>query len=118
MEDVKWLLKKYGSLIVLMVIIVITGSIILGKRGSEKNAEEVWEPPVVIESTETVKEDESIECFVEESGGTAQISPIEILESVSILTAEEEQNLQDEAMSAAEHCMEFYKEVEIAYPGT
>lgn len=118
MEDVKWLLKKYGSLIVLMVIIVITGSIILGKRGSEKNAEEVWEPPVVIESTETVKEDESIECFVEESGGTAPISPMEILESVSILTAEEEQNLQDEAMSAAEHCMEFYKEVEIAYPGT
>ena len=45
MEDVKWLLKKYGLLIVLMVIIVVICSIIFGKRGSEKNAEEVWEPP-------------------------------------------------------------------------
>lgn len=67
MEDVKWLIKKYGFFIVLMVIIVITGSIVLGKRGSEKNAEEVWEPPVIIESREAVKEDESMECFAEES---------------------------------------------------
>lgn len=48
MEDVKWLLKKYGFLIVLMVVIVVICSIIFGKRGSEKNAEEVWEPPVEI----------------------------------------------------------------------
>ena len=67
MEDVKWLIKKYGFFIVLMVIIVITGNIVLGKRGSEKNAEEVWEPPVIIESREAVKEDESMECFAEES---------------------------------------------------
>lgn len=53
MEDVKWLLKKYGSLIALMVIIVITGSIVLGKRSSERNAEEVWEPPIEILSDNT-----------------------------------------------------------------
>jgi len=47
-KDVKWLLKKYGFLIVLMVIIVVICSIIFGKRGSEKNAEEVWEPLVEI----------------------------------------------------------------------
>lgn len=58
MEDVKWLLKRYGSLIVLMAVIVITGSIALGKRDTERNVEEVWEPPVVIESTEAVKEEE------------------------------------------------------------
>lgn len=58
MEDVKWLLKRYGSLIVLMAVIVITGSIALGKRDTERNVEEVWEPPVVIESTEAVKEKE------------------------------------------------------------
>lgn len=39
-------------------------------------------------------------------------------EPVSILTAEEEQELQDEAMAAARQCMEIYKEVEIAYPET
>ena len=118
MEDVKWLIKKYGFFIVLMVIIVITGSIVLGKRGSEKNAEEVWEPPVIIESREAVKEDESMECFAEESEEPATISPMEVLEPVSILTAEEELNLQDEAMSAAEQCMELYKGVEILYPET
>lgn len=118
MEDVKWILKKYGSLIVLMVIIVIIGSIILWKRGSEKNAEEVWEPPVIIESTEDIKEDELIEYFAEESGNPTEVFIGETSEPVSILTAEEEQDLQKEAMSAAEQCMGLYKEVEIAYPGT
>lgn len=118
MEDVKWLIKKYGFFIVLMVIIVIISSIVLGKRCSEKNAAEVWEPPVIIESTEVVKEDESIECFLEESGDPAEVYIGETSEPVSILTAEEEQNLQKEAMAAAEQCMELYKKVEIAYPET
>ena len=118
MEDVKWLIKKYGFFIVLMVIIVIIGSIVLGKRGSEKNAEEVWEPPVIIESREDIKENESMEGFAEAFGEPVKVSPMETSEPVSILTAEEEQNLQDEAMSAAEQCMELYKEVEIAYSET
>ena len=118
MEDVKWLLKRYGSFIVLIVVLVITGSIALGKRDTERNTEEVWEPPVVIKSTEAVKEDEPIECFVEESPNPAETPIGEKSEPVSILTAEEEQNLQDEAMSAAEQCMELYKEIEIAYPET
>ena len=67
MEDVEWLLKRYGSFIVLMVVIVIIGSIALGKRDTERNTEEVWEPPVVIESTEALKEDESLQCFEENS---------------------------------------------------
>ena len=118
MVDVKWHLKKYGFFIVLMVMVVITGNIVLGKRGSEKNTEEVWEPPVIIESMEEAKEEEPIEYFVEEFVEPAEAFPLETSEPVSILTAEEEQNLQDEAMSAAKLCMELYKEVEIAYPGT
>ena len=64
--DVKWLFKKYGFFIVLMVMVVITGNIVLRKRGSGKNTEEVWEPPVIIESMEEAKEEEPIEYFVEE----------------------------------------------------
>ncbi|MDE6203479.1 MAG: ATP F0F1 synthase subunit B, partial [Lachnospiraceae bacterium] len=45
-EEVKWILKKYGFLIALIVIVVIVSSIVLGKRGPEKNAEVVWEPQV------------------------------------------------------------------------
>ena len=65
-----------------------------------------------------VKEDESIEYFGEESPNPVEAPIGEKSEPVSILTAEEEQNLQDEAMSAAKLCMELYREVEIAYPGT
>lgn len=61
MVDVKWHLKKYGFFIVLMVMVVITGNIVLGKRGSGKNTEEVWEPPVIMESMEEVKEEEPTE---------------------------------------------------------
>lgn len=118
MEDVKWLLKRYGSLIALMAVIVIIGSIALGKRDTERNAEEVWEPLVVIESTEAVKEDEPIECFGEESPNPAETPIGEKSEPVSILTAEEEQNLQDEAMSEVEQYMELYKEIKITYPET
>ncbi len=115
MEDVKWLFKRYDFLIVLMAVIVITGSIALGKRDTKRNTEEEWEHPVVIESTEAVKEDESVECFGEETPTPAEAPIGEKSEPVSILTAEEEQDLQDEAMSAAEQCMELYKEIEIAY---
>ena len=41
MVDVKLLFKKYGFFIVLMVMVVITGNIVLGKRGSKNNKEEV-----------------------------------------------------------------------------
>ena len=61
MVDVKWHLKKYVFFIVLMVMVVITGNIVLGKRGSGKNTEEVWEPPVIMESMEEVKEEEPTE---------------------------------------------------------
>lgn len=91
MEDVKWLLKRYGSFIVLMVVLVITGSIALGKRDTERNTEEVWEPLVVIENTEAVKENESVECFGEEFPNPAETPIGEMSEPVSILTAEEEQ---------------------------
>ena len=55
---------------------------------------------------------------MEEFGEHAEAFPLETSEPVSILKTEEEQNLQDEAMSAAKLCMELYREVEIAYPGT
>ncbi len=72
-----------------MVIIVIAGSIVLEKRDAKGHTEE--EPPNPTEAP------------IGENGGSA-----------SILTAAEEQSLQDEAMLAARQCMEFYRESEIA----
>ena len=54
MEDLKWLLRKCGLLILLLLIFVIVGVICWGKMHEEeqKVAEEVWEPPVEIENSE------------------------------------------------------------------
>lgn len=110
MENIKWLIKKYGFYIVLIIMLTMM-SIILGRKNSEKKAEEVWEPPVAVEREEIKTEDEEAEDSV---GDLTKIPIEEALEPVSILTAEEEQNLRDEAMSAAEQCREFYKGMPIS----
>lgn len=111
-------LTENRILLLFIIIIVIISSILLGKGGSEKSAEEVEESPVTINSTEIVTEDKSSEIFVGEPAESSEISVRENSKPASILTAEEEQNLQDKAMSAAEQCTELYKEAEIVYPGT
>ena len=57
MEDVKWLLKKCGLPILILLFAVIAGVICWGKLHTEerKVAEEVWEPPVEIENSEAYK---------------------------------------------------------------
>ena len=52
MEDVRWLLKKWGFPILLLLFSVIAGVIYWGKMHTEekKVAEEVWEAPVEIEN--------------------------------------------------------------------
>ncbi len=123
MEDVKWLIKKYGFFIVLMVIIVIIGSIVLGKRGSEKNAEEVWEPPVEILSDHTsvpVGNEEIIsgnnieEKSVEENETESETSLWFLPQAENCLITETEKDeLKDTALTAAEQVREVYKGIEL-----
>lgn len=47
-------------------------------------------------------------------GGLRKNDFMDSKEPISILTAEEERNLQDEAISAAKRCMELYKDVRIS----
>ena len=127
MENIKWLLKKYGSFIALMGIIVITGGIVLGKRSSERNAEEMWEPPI-----EILSENASVL-----SGGNKEISGNTVAgegeeesetESDSemesslwflpqtekcLITEAEKDELKDTALAAAEQGKEVYKDIEM-----
>lgn len=123
MEDVKWLIKKYGFFIVLMVIIVITGSIVLGKRGSEKNAEEVWEPPVEINidhnpvssgSEEEILSNNISEESVEENE-TESETPLWFLPQAEncLITETEKEELKDVALIAAEQVKEAYKDIKL-----
>ena len=58
MDDVKWLLRRCGLPILLLLIFVIAGVFCWGKLHTEerKVAEEVWEPLVEIENSEATTE--------------------------------------------------------------
>lgn len=111
MEDVKWLLKKWGFLILMLLIVVITGVICWGKLHMEerKVAEEIWEPPVEIEDSEAVTEEEKdIEPSTESTYWFIPQS------SDCLITEDEKEQLQSTVLSAAESVKEIYKDVIIA----
>ena len=121
MEDVKWLIKKYGFFIVLMVILVIIGSIVLGKRGSEKNAEEVWEPPVEINidynpvssgSEEEILSNNISEESVEENETESSLWFLPQAENC-LITETEKDELKDAVLIAAEQVKEAYKDIKL-----
>lgn len=60
MEDVKWLLRKCGIPILLLMFFVMAGVICWGKLHTEeqKVVEEVWEPPVQIENSEGERDED------------------------------------------------------------
>lgn len=111
MEDVKWLLKRCGFPILILLIVVIAGMICWGRLHTEekKVAEEVWEPPVEIEDSETVTEEEN---DTETSTDSAYwfISQ----SSDDLLSEEEKEQLQSTVLSAAESVREIYKDIVIA----
>ena len=111
MEDVKWLLKRCGFLILILLIVVIAGMICWGLLHTEekKVAEEVWEPPVEIKDSETITEEES-------DTETSIDSAYWFIPQASddLLTEEEKEQLQSTVLSAAESVREIYKDIVIA----
>ena len=109
MEDVKWLLKKCGLPILILLFAVIAGVICWGKLHTEerKVAEEVWEPPVEIENSEATTEadaetsTESAYWFISQSKDC-------------LISDEEKEQLQSKVLSAAESVSEIYKDFVIA----
>ena len=111
MEDVKWLLKKCGLPILILLFAVIAGVICWGKLHTEerKVAEEVWEPPVEIENskevsveeTDTESSMESVYWFVPQS-------------EKCLITDEEKKELQSIVLSAAESVSEIYADIVIS----
>ena len=121
MEDVKWLIKKYGFFFFFMVILVIIGSIVLGKRGSEKNAEEVWEPPVEINidhspvssgNEEEILSNNISEESVEENETESSLWFLPQAENC-LITETEKDELKDAVLIAAEQVKEAYKDIKL-----
>lgn len=108
MEDVKWLLKRCGFPILILLIVVIAGMICWGRLHTEekKVAEEVWEPPVEIEDSETVtKEENDTETSTDSAYWFIPQS------SDCLISEEEKEQLQNMVLSAAESVKENYKDV-------
>lgn len=105
MEDVKWLLKKWGFLILMLLI---AGVICWGKLHTEKRkvAEEVWESSAEIGDSEMITEEEndtetftdSVYWFIPQAGDC-------------LISEEEKEQLQSTVLSAAESVKEIYKNV-------
>ena len=108
MEDVNWLLKKWGFPILMLLIVVIAGVLCCGKQHTEeqKAAEEVWEPLVEIKDSETITEEES-------DTETSIDSAYWLIPQASdcLISDEEKQHLQSTVLSAAESVKEIYKNV-------
>lgn len=110
MEDVKWLLRRCGFPILVLLIFVIAGVFCWGKLHVEKQkvAEEVWEPTVEIENSEVGTEEaeyaetstESVYWFIPQS-------------SDCLIAEEEKEKLQSTVLSAAESVREIYKDIVI-----
>lgn len=111
MEDVRWLLKKWGFPILLLLFSVIAGVIYWGKMHMEemKVAEEVWEPPVEIENAETVPEEQNVA-----KKSTESVYWFIPQASDELLSEEEKEQLQSKVLSAAESVKEIYKDMIIA----
>ena len=109
MEDVRWLLRRFGLPILLLLIFVIVGVICWGKIHEEeqKVAEEVWEPPIEMENSEAATEadadtsTESAYWFVPQA-------------SDCLISDEEKEQLKSMALSAADSVAEIYKDMVIA----
>lgn len=111
MEEVKRLLKKWRFPIFILLILVIAGVICWGRLHTveKKVAEEVWEPPVEIEDSETITEEEN------DTGTSTETAYWFIPQSSDCLITEKEQKqLQSMVLSAAESVKEIYKDVIIA----
>ena len=111
MEDVKWLLRRCGLLILLLLILVIVGVFCWRKMHAEKQkvVEEVWEPPVEIENSDA--ETEEVENTETSTDSAYWFIP---QASDDLLSEEEKEQLQSTVLSAAESVREIYKDIVIA----
>lgn len=113
MEDVKWFVRKWGILFLVLVIMAITICTIVEKSRPEKRdvGEEVWEPTVVISSNEVETESSEEETEAEtESESSLWFIP---QPEECLLSEDEKEELNDLALTAAEEVRDIYKDIVI-----
>lgn len=110
MEDVKWLIKKWGLLILVVLLVAIAGTLYWDTLHTKnrKIAEAVWEPPVEIESSTAAETDGNTETSTESAYWL-------IPQANDCLISETEKGqLQSMALSAAESVSGIYEDIILA----
>lgn len=120
MEDVKWLLKKWGFPMLILLIAIIAGVICWKQLPAEKQkvTEKVWELHLKSESSEMAAEEETnLEVVTEEetSTETSTESAYWFIPQSSdcLINEEEKRQLQSRVLSAAESVRGIYKDIVI-----
>ena len=108
MEDIKWFIKKFGIIFVILLVMIVSVGIFFEKNVRKSSAEETWEKPVQISDIEFWQEESDYESENEDN------SPYWIIpQSKSLLSEEESKNIQNEALTAAELVKVVYKDIVI-----
>lgn len=66
MEDMKWLIRKWGVLFLVLVLAIIAGSMVIGRKDKTDISEEVWELPAEFSNNGMEVTEEIIEALSEE----------------------------------------------------
>ena len=116
MEDVKWLLKKCGIPILILLVSGIFCTVYLGNHTKLQKAtedqgltEEVWEPPVEIENNEVL----SGKAYPDETT-TESAYWFAPQANDCLISEEEKEQLQFQDLSAAETVSDIYKDYVVA----
>ena len=108
MEDMKWFVKKFGIIFVILLVMIVSVGIFFEKNVRKSSAEETWEKPVQISDIEFWQEESDYERENEDN------SPYWIIpQSKNLLSEEESKNIQNEALTAAELVKVVYKDIVI-----
>ena len=109
-KDVKWLLKNWGMFLLILLIVVITGSFmkVRWNESQKEVSEVVWEPPVEIVSNDIAETSE-------EEGERESEADLWFLPQAEhcLITDTEKEELKSMALTAAGQVKEAYKDIEI-----
>ncbi len=100
MEDIKWLFRKCGIPILIVLIMAITRIVIREQKG-----EKVWKPPIEIENSKITEKSENEEDVTESAHRFIPKS------SDCLISKEEQKQLQNKVLSAAESVRDIYKDI-------
>ena len=112
MGEVKWLLKKWGGLFILLFLVLAAGSFITNwqEEADEKDRREVWELDVKISENSTASSDTGVAGIGEEPKESPLLQYFSE-QSECLLREDEKKELEGKVLAAATQVKEVYRDI-------